>query len=292
MCTFAGVVLVVVVWQGVQTIPANVQQAAPLPADPLPPSPPASAPSDETPSQAPTELPDVQLEEQASKAAEVVDDWIARRRAVAQLASGRQEVLPSKPPTSPELFEPAPAITSDPVSQMVHCRRVLAEDPSDREANAAIARLLQSEGKLTEAVEHWRTVQELDPHNIEAFYECGKAAVKLQRWWEMRDCFERLTELEPDVTAHYYHLGIALGELGRHHESESAFRTALDRDSSMTPTINGLIAAIFQGRYQEAPSEQAGEEIIRLCRQSLNLADDQPDIQNLLEVMELQWLRH
>jgi len=75
---------------------------------------------------------------------------------------------------------------------------VLQRDPTNKEANLAMARKAKADGKGTEAVGHYKNVLRSDPECTEAWAEVAALLQSLGRSEESLRCYDHLKEVMPD----------------------------------------------------------------------------------------------
>ncbi|OMH30395.1 tetratricopeptide repeat protein [Motiliproteus sp. MSK22-1] len=86
--------------------------------------------------------------------------------------------------------------------------------------------LLQAQGQLNSASNHYKQSLRLKPDYVEALCKLGKVELLLQHSLSAVECFQRAVDITPEKEA-YNHLGMALCALGYGRDAEKAFRDAI-----------------------------------------------------------------
>ena len=105
-------------------------------------------------------------------------------------------------------------------------RQLYEMEPANAEVRHLLANALHSQGKLAEAVEHYREAVRLDPTRGESVYDLGIACVQQGNLEEAISAFQRTVELRPTFAPAYSNLGKALRMQGRPKEALAAMRKA------------------------------------------------------------------
>ena len=122
------------------------------------------------------------------------------------------------------------------------------------ETNLAVA--LQAEGRLDEAIDHYRRAIALQPAYAPAYNNLGAALHAKGRHEEAIAMYQQALGLRPDYPQAHYNLGNALNDAGRPGEAAEHFRIALQTISGSADVHNNLgIALIGEGKAAEAIAE-------------------------------------
>ena len=151
---------------------------------------------------------------------------------------------------------------------------VLRINPRSATAHNDLARLLQSQGRLDESVQHYsaalqydsslaqahnnlgivylqkgrladgtaqlREALRLNPGNLETDYNLALALIQQQQWKEASDRLRRLAPAQPDNADAQYQYGLALTRQGKRREAMSQFAKALLLTPDFPDALNAL----------------------------------------------------
>jgi len=135
---------------------------------------------------------------------------------------------------------------------------VLAADPVNKYALFYKGEAIRLKGQPEEALKYFDRVLEIDPEYASAWDQKGWAFNSLEQWQDAIDAFDKGIEYggESSTSSHWYGKGIALARLGQDDEALSAFRTALQKNSTKYETYT-QIGKIYlkRGEYQDAHNE-------------------------------------
>ena len=131
-------------------------------------------------------------------------------------------------------------------------RRAIATYPYLREAHDALGLYYQRSGLLAKAADEFHIVANLEGDFL-SYFNLGYVLVKLERYEEALEAFQRCLQLEPDDSATHYEIGFI-------HFSQGEFRAALDhlqRPLHSYPEdweVHNLLGKCYLGlrRYDEA----------------------------------------
>ena len=98
------------------------------------------------------------------------------------------------PDRNPEMLDRAEA----------YVRQALALDPQVSLAHFGLARVLQVQGKPTEAMWEARRAIELNPSSYWAHLELGRSEMRLGRFEEAKRSFDQVQQLDPHVSMHSF----------------------------------------------------------------------------------------
>jgi tetratricopeptide (TPR) repeat protein len=129
----------------------------------------------------------------------------------------------------------------------------LAVTPGDVHLHDDIARLYREEGRLEEALAHFRESARLMPASVSRRVELGRALVESGQIDEAAAAFEQALTLSPDNVAARTDLGVVRALQNRLSEAVSEYDKALDQDPAYQDAHNNLSAALLSlGRVDES----------------------------------------
>jgi protein O-GlcNAc transferase len=133
---------------------------------------------------------------------------------------------------------------------------------------------LRQQGKLIEAVDHFRTALLLKPDFPNAHHSLGNSLREQGKLDEAVDCYHKALQLKPDVAGAYSNLGNALRDQGKLDEAVNCYRRALQLEPGLADAHNNLGSALHdQGKLEEA---------VDCYRRALRLKPDLADAHNNL----------
>jgi tetratricopeptide (TPR) repeat protein len=113
--------------------------------------------------------------------------------------------------------------------------------------------MLDRQGKVQEAIEHYEQALRLKPHLADAHYNLGLALGRQGKGQEAIGHYEQALRLKPDDAEAHNNLGLALTGQGRLKEAIGHYQQALRIKPDDTEAHNNLgIALMGQGRLEEA----------------------------------------
>jgi len=122
-------------------------------------------------------------------------------------------------------------------------RDTLAKTPSAWMAHNNLGLLLQNEGRLDEAAEHFREATRIRPAYPEALYNLGNALAAEGRLAEAEEQYERALALDDRFAVVHNNLGNVLVMQGRVDEGKQHFRRALALNPSYADAQRNLAVA-------------------------------------------------
>jgi tetratricopeptide (TPR) repeat protein len=129
----------------------------------------------------------------------------------------------------------------------------LAVTPDDVHLHDDIARLYREEGRLKEALAHFRESTRLMPASVSRRVELGRALVESGQIDEAAAAFDQALSLSPDDVGARTDLGVVRALQNRLSDAVSEYNKALDRDPAYQDAHNNLSAALlYLGRVDEA----------------------------------------
>ena len=133
-------------------------------------------------------------------------------------------------------------------------RTVLDVVPSNSRVHNNLGSALVSEGKLDEAIDHFRQASQLNPNGVDILYNFGLALYSQGKIDEAIGCFRRALQLRPDAEI-YYSLGYSLQTQGNFNQAIDNYRQTLKLDPNFAEAHYNLGYALQQqGRLDEAVS--------------------------------------
>ena len=154
---------------------------------------------------------------------------------------------------------------------MVHYRKALEIAPDDAQLHYNLGSVLAGRGGLQEAMSHYRKTLEIRPDFAEAHNNLGVALQACGRIDEAIAHYQQAVKIKPDFAGAYYNLGNTLAGCGRLDEAVARFQQALEIEPGNVKSHFNLGDALAgRGRIDEAVAHY---------RQALDLATrhhDQP----------------
>ena len=157
---------------------------------------------------------------------------------------------------------------------MASYRRSAELKPNYAGAYNNLGTVLQSQGKLDEAVACHRRALELKPDHAEAYSNLSSALSSQKKWDEAIACCRRAIALKPDSATAYNNLGIALGGQGKCDEAVASYHRGAGVEAR-------LRRGVQQSRqYPERPGKV--EEAAACCRRAIELKPNVAEAHNAL----------
>lgn len=119
-------------------------------------------------------------------------------------------------------------------------RHAIAATSGNVLAHYNLGGILLEQGKIDEAIHHYREVLRLSPGSPDAEMNLGKALMERGDLKEARDCFSTALSAGKDPAAAHKALGMVLARLGNFKESEFHYDEAIKIDSSDESAYLGL----------------------------------------------------
>jgi serine/threonine protein kinase len=118
-------------------------------------------------------------------------------------------------------------------------------------------------GRYYEALQAYEQALQLDPHDIDTYYNMGLTLLELKRYEEAISVFEQTLQLDPTYAGAYFNKGVALGELRQPDEALVAFNLAWQLDPGYIATYGNKGLALYElQRYDEVIS--VSEEALQI----------------------------
>ncbi|MCX5796363.1 MAG: tetratricopeptide repeat protein [Elusimicrobia bacterium] len=132
-------------------------------------------------------------------------------------------------------------------------RDTLAKNPESALAHVNLGALVAEQGRLDEAMAHYRAAQRIAPDDMEAYTNLGRAFAKQGRLAEAIAQYEAALQLAPAQPTINNNMGLALFRAGRQEEAVAHFRRALGADPEFVEAYANLAGALIaQGKLDEA----------------------------------------
>ena len=162
-----------------------------------------------------------------------------------------------------------------------HFRQAIQLDPYDAESHYNLANALQLQGKLDEAISLYHKALRIKPNFAEAHNGLGIAMAAQGKLDEAISHYRQALQLKPDLPEAHYNLGLALKSQGKLDEAISNYRQELQLMPYSVKAHNNLAIALqLRGRPDEAISHY---------RQALRIEPDSAEIYiNMGNALRLQ----
>jgi tetratricopeptide (TPR) repeat protein/spermidine synthase len=114
---------------------------------------------------------------------------------------------------------------------------------------------LEREGRINEAISHYKTAIKLNPNYTKAYNNLGNALLDKGRISEAIFHYKTAIKLKPDYADAHYNLGNALSAEGKNEEAISHYKTAIGLKPDYALAHNNLGGALVnKGKNEEAVS--------------------------------------
>lgn len=149
--------------------------------------------------------------------------------------------------------EPPPVESLDRNSQADFYRKVLASDPENNEAQYNLGLVLQSQGKVDEAVAHYRRAIAISGENAGYHNNLGAALAGLGKFDKAVEHFNQAISIDPQNAESEFNLGNALMSQEKIEEAIGHYRQAIKLKPDYGKAHNNLAVALKQtGHLDEA----------------------------------------
>jgi lipoprotein NlpI len=134
---------------------------------------------------------------------------------------------------------------------LAHFRRALELKPDYAEAQSNLGNVLNEQGKPDEALACYHRALELKPDYADAYIGTGNVLKKRGKPDESLACYRRALELRPDYADAHVSLGVALYELGKLDEARACYRRALElKPDHAVAHGNHSLLSLLTGDFQ------------------------------------------
>ena len=125
--------------------------------------------------------------------------------------------------------------------------------PVHAQAHFNLGVVLANQGKIDEAISHYRQAQRLNPDGVEIHNNLANVLRQRGQVDEALKCYRQALRCNPNSAEAYNNLGIALTELGKFDEATACYRDALRINPHSAEAHNNLGEALKRmGRVEEA----------------------------------------
>ena len=116
-----------------------------------------------------------------------------------------------------------------------------------------LGNVLESQGRLDEAISHYRQALQIKPDNAEAHYNLAIALKDQQNLKDAISHYRQALQIKPDYPSAHNNLGLALEKQGKLDEAISHYRQAIRLKPNYAPGHYNLAAALVKlGKLDEA----------------------------------------
>jgi len=130
---------------------------------------------------------------------------------------------------------------------------MLSLTPDSAQVHDSLAGALQSQGKLDEAITHYRKALQVRPHDALVYNDLGAALLAKKDVNEAIACYRKAVNLLPDFAEAYYNLANALQAQGDSNQAIYNLRKAISFKPDYADAHNNLgILLSKQGRFDDA----------------------------------------
>ncbi|MFQ5883071.1 MAG: tetratricopeptide repeat protein [Candidatus Methylomirabilales bacterium] len=134
-----------------------------------------------------------------------------------------------------------------------HYRQALQTRPSNADAHTNLGMALARQGKLDEAISHYRQALQTRPTHVQAHSSLGDAFADLGQVEEAMKHYQLALQIQPDDALTHNNLGNVLSQQGKVEEAIEHYQLALQIQPDLASGYNNLGAALFQqGKLDEA----------------------------------------
>jgi hypothetical protein len=134
---------------------------------------------------------------------------------------------------------------------------------------------LEHEGRISEAMVHYRIAMTSNPTIKEAFYRMGVRLVQMEKWAEAEQVYSTLLTYLPDDMTGHLGLAVTLPHLGRKTEAIEHLRAVLQQDPDDPDVLNNLAWTLAT---DSNAGLRDGGEAVRLAEQACELTHYQKTI--------------
>jgi tetratricopeptide (TPR) repeat protein len=132
-------------------------------------------------------------------------------------------------------------------------QQVLGLEPDDLETLQVLGALRASQGRFSEAEEHYRHSLAINPDQPQVLNALGQVLNRSNRNAQAIETFRQAVALKPNFAEGHLNLGLALSFERRHADAEKSFRDALRLQPNLMMAKQSLVASLNeQRRHREA----------------------------------------
>ena len=133
------------------------------------------------------------------------------------------------------------------------CERMLSLAPDAAAIHDMLGRALAGEGRIEEAMEHYRRALELEPDDALTYSNLGIALAAQGKMDEAIGCFERSIQIYPAFAEAYNNLGLAFAAQKKYERAVESYQKAIRAKPVLFHAYNNLgLAMKSQGKFDEA----------------------------------------
>ena len=144
--------------------------------------------------------------------------------------------------------------------------------PTFSEAQALLGEFKRDLGDRDGAISYFTLAADTDPHAANPWAALGEMAREDERWEDALRCYQEALARDPEASELQVQLGYTLLETGTVKEAEHTFCKALESDPSEYSAYLGLSEC---ARKAQRPDDQ-----LRMVKEAMTLAPDDPDVWN------------
>jgi tetratricopeptide (TPR) repeat protein len=152
---------------------------------------------------------------------------------------------------------------------MQHYRKAIQFNPDFSDALNNLGLALAAKGRFDEAIENYYKAIQTDPKRFETQYNMGLALAAKGRFDEAIEYFRKAVHMNPNFSEAQYNLGNALAARGRFDEAIGNYRKAIQINPNFPEALDNLGNALAaKGRFDEA---------IENYRQAIHVNSNRPE---------------
>ena len=133
-----------------------------------------------------------------------------------------------------------------------HFTKAIEIAPNDTELYYNVATALSAQGRIDGAIRMYLVALEADPENADTLFNLGNVYLRQGRMEEAVQCYVRALEHRPDDADVLHNLGAALAAQGKTDEAVAAFREALRVQPGHRYAVQSLERALAKGPREAA----------------------------------------
>jgi len=156
----------------------------------------------------------------------------------------------------------------------------IERNPESWMAHDNLGNILMQEGRVDDAIDHYRQALRIRPDSAKTACNLGVALLQKGNTNEATACFQKAIAAKPDYAQAYNNLGNALLKLRRVPEAVACYRKAIKIDSGYADAHANLAGVLLDAGH---PFESISQ-----YQQALKIHPDSPEIENSLGVAFLK----